>query len=328
MRILVLSPPSIIGEMIIKGIARGFKALGAEVLLYDIREINFDEVLKFKPEFIFGMDYMHTAESAEIEGFINSLDAPCVHYFIDDPKSTFSHGGKEYFLDKLNAAPNTTIFCWDEKYLPDFKAKAHYLSTGIDFDLYKQDYPEIELPRAKLLFAGRPLTDRRESIIAQVVKNFPGILDIYCYQPHFEQSAKNMFEKGFLTRAEVEDYKKSYRGFLKDEKHLAAAYHRADMILNITLEQGFSSMNSRVLEALATGSFLISDYIEDTAKYFEEGRDLILYRNTDELLYFIEKYLNNTSEKDKIRGQALEKIEKDHTLLSRAKIILENLPLN
>ncbi|MEI8377268.1 MAG: glycosyltransferase [bacterium] len=324
MKILVISPASIVGEMIIKGIAKGFEVLGAEMLLYDIRKIDFEKVRDFEPDFIFGMDYMHFMQE-DVKEFVNSLKIPCVHYFIDDPKSIFAHGGKEDFLDKLNNQPKTIVFSWDEKYLCDFKVPAHYLSTGIDFELYKQDYPEIELTSSKILFAGRPLTDRRESIIAQVVKNFPGMLSIYCFGLHFEQSVKNMLEKGYLNEEEVEEYKKCYKGFLPDEKHLAAAYHRADVILNITLEQGFSSMNSRVLEALATGSFLISDYVEDTAKYFEDGKDLILYKNTDELINLLNKYIKNPSERAKFKGNSIEKIEQNHTLLSRAEVILKIL---
>lgn len=324
MKILVISPASIVGEMIIKGIAKGFEVLGAEVLLYDIRKIDFERVREFCPDFIFGMDYMYFMQE-DVEEFVNSLKIPCVHYFIDDPKSIFAHGGKENFLEKLNNQPKTIVFSWDEKYLCDFKVPAYYLSTGIDFELYKQDYPEIEMSASKILFAGRPLTDRRESIIAQVVKNFSGMLSIYCFGLHFEQSVKNMLEKGYLNEAEVEEYKKCYKGFLPDEKHLAAAYHRADIILNITLEQGFSSMNSRVLEALATGSFLISDYVEDTAKYFEDGKDLILYKNTDELINFMNKYLENPSERAKFKGNAIGKIKQNHTLLSRAEVILKTL---
>ena len=313
--------------MIIKGIAKGFEALGAEVLLYDIRKIDFEKVKLFAPDAVFGMDYMHFMQE-DVEKFVNSLDIPCIHYFIDDPKSIFAHGGKEVFLNKLNNQPKTIVFCWDAQYLCDFEAPAYYLSTGIDFELYKQDYPEIQVAPSKILFAGRPLTDRRESIIAKVVKNFPDTLSIYCFEKHFEQSVNNMLEKEYLSIEEIEEYKKCYKGFLPDEKHLAAAYHRADMILNITLEQGFSSMNSRVLEALATGSFLVSDYVEDIAKYFEDGKDLILYKNTTELINIIGKYLSNPSERAKIKGNAISKIEQNHTLLSRAEIILETFSKN
>lgn len=323
MKIFVVSPASIIGEMIIKGIARGFEALGVEVLLFDIREIDFEKVSAFNPDFVFGMDYFHYMQK-DVEDFVESLDVPTVHYFIDDPKSVFAHGGCTDFLDKLNNKKNKVVFSWDKNFLSDFKDGAIYLSTGIDFELYNTP-SSIVMPPSKLLFAGRPLTDRREYIIATIIKHFGDILSIYCYAPHFEQSIKNMQEKGFLSPQEIELYKACYKGFLKDEKELAATYYSADMILNITLDQGPCSMNSRVLEALATGSFLITDYVEDTAKYFEDKKDLILYRNNAELIDFIEYYKDNDVAKNQIRGNAIQKIKQNHTLQSRAVIILEYL---
>lgn len=324
MKIFVISPVSIIGEMIIKGIARGFKKLGADILCYDIREINKQKVIEFSPDYVFGMDYLHFMDK-DIETFVESLNVPTIHYFIDNPNSSFAHSGNEDFFNKLNGKPNTIIFSWDEKYIDDFSQGAYYLSTGIDYELYSKDYPELDIAPSKILFAGRPLTDRRESIIAEVVKIFPASLSIYCFPKHFEQSVEAIKEKGFLNKQQLEDYKKCYKGFLNNEKELAAAYHRADVILNITLEQGFSSMNSRVLEALATGSLLVTDYIEDTAKYFKEGEELLLYRNNDELISLISTYLNSPDEREKIKGKAISKIEANHTLLSRAKIILEKL---
>lgn len=324
MKFFVISPACIIGEMIIKGIARGFEAFGHDVLLYDTREIDFKKVEEFAPDYAFGMDYFNFMQQ-DVEQFIEKLGVPCINYFIDAPKSKYANGGQEDFFEKLNSQPESVIFCWDEKYLGDFANGAHYLSTGIDFELYKQDYPELDIAPSKILFAGRPLEDRRESHIAQVVKNFPDALSIYSYGPHFERSVENMRQKGFLNEEEIESYKKCYKGFLRDEKELAAAYHRADMILNITLEQGLSSMNSRVLESLATGSFLISDYVEDTAKYFTEGEEVILYRSPEELVQLIAKYIDAPEEKAKVQGKALAKIEKNHTLLSRAEAILKVL---
>lgn len=324
MKILVISPVSIIGEMIIKGIARGFKTLGADVLCYDIREINKKEVLAFKPDYVFGMDYLHFMDK-EVEKFIESLNVPTIHYFIDNPKSEFAHSGNEDFFPKLDGKKNTIIYTWDEKYTDTFSQGAEYLSTGIDYELYSKDYPELDIAQSEILFAGRPLTDRRESIIAEVVKNFPEALSIYCFKKHFNQSAEAMKQKGFLNDSQIKDYKKCYKGFLRDEKELAAAYHRADVILNITLEQGLSSMNSRVLEALATGSLLITDYIEDTSKYFKENEELLMYKDTDELTSLLDKYLNSKKERDRIKGKALSKIEANHTLLSRAKIIYDKI---
>ena len=38
------------------------------------------------------------------------------------------------------------------------------MPTGIDFDSYKNPDLSINMPKSSILFAGRPLTDKREQI--------------------------------------------------------------------------------------------------------------------------------------------------------------------
>ena len=109
---------------------------------------------------------------------------------------------------------------------------------------------------------------------------------------------------------------------MQGEKELAAAYHNCDIVLNITMEQGPTSMNSRVLEALATGSFLLTDYVEDTSKYFEENRDFVFYRDLDDLTKKIKLYLNNSELRQQIAGNGRKKVEENHTLYKRAEQII------
>ncbi len=63
------------------------------------------------------------------------------------------------------------------------------------------------------------MTDKREKIIAHVSKNFPGKLGIYSYKTHFGRSVEEMLEKGYLSEGEeIENYKKCYKGFLRERK--------------------------------------------------------------------------------------------------------------
>ncbi len=53
-------------------------------------------------------------------------------------------------------------------------------------------------------------------------------------------------------------------------------------------------MNSRVLEALATGSFLLTDYVRDTEKIFVKLiRILFFITICRDLIEKLKKYLNN-----------------------------------
>ena len=321
LKIFVIRPISIIGDILIKGIAKGFERQGHDVLMADVRELKEKAIRKFSPDFVLGLDYAHLIRG-DTERIIKNLNVPVAHFFIDDPNTNFAHSGNLTLYDKLTATDGI-VLCWDETFLKDFKNDAYYLPTGIDFDVYKQPDPSINIEKSIILFAGRPLTDKREKIISRVVKEFPKFLSVYSYKAHFDRSIDAMREKRFLNENEIKEYKKCYKGFLQDEKELAAAYHNCDIVLNITMEQGPASMNSRVLEALAAGSFLLTDYVEDTAKYFEENKDFVFYKNTDDLIEKIRKYLNNPELRQQIAGNGQKKVEKNHTLYKRAEQIIK-----
>ena len=320
-KIFIINPISIIGDILIKGIARGFEKLGNTVLMMDVRELDEAKITEFKPDFVLGIDYAHLIRE-DSEKIIKNLNVPVAHFFIDDPNTTFAHAGDLTLYEKLSATKDI-VLCWDANFVKDFKNESYYLPTGIDFETYETPDKNIKIEKSKILFAGRPLTDKREKIIAHVVKNFPGSLSIYSFKAHFDKSVDEMLQKGYLNETELEEYKKCYKGFLQGEKELAAAYHNCDIVLNITMEQGPSSMNSRVLEAMSTGSFLLTDYIEDTAKYFEENKDFVFYRGLDDLSEKLNKYLNNPELRSKIAGNAQKKVKENHTFLQRAEQILE-----
>ncbi len=320
-KIFAINPISIIGDLLIRGIVRGFEKLGHKTLMMDVRELDEEKIREFNPDFVLGLDYAHLVRE-DSEKIIKGLNVPAAHFFIDDPNATFAHSGDLALYDKLSAT-NGIVLCWDEAFLKDFKNDVYYMPTGIDYEVYSQPDPDIKIKKSTILFAGRPLTDKRERIIAHIAKNFPGQLSIYSYRPHFDRSIESMLEKGYLKENDVEEYKKCYKGFLNGEKELAAAYHSCDIVLNITMEQGPSSMNSRVLEALATGSFLLTDYVEDTAKYFEEDKDFVFYRDLDDLTQKIQLYLENTDLRRRIAGNGKKKVEKNHTLYNRAEQIID-----
>ncbi len=321
LKIFIIRPVSIIGDILIKGIAKGFEKQGHDVFMTDVRALEEAKIKEFNPNFVLGIDYAHLIRE-DAEKIIKNLNVPTAHFFIDDPNANFAHSGDLTLYDKLTAT-NGVVLCWDETFLKVFKNDAYYLPTGIDFDVYKQSDSSINIEKSTILFAGRPLTDKREKIISRVIKEFPGLLNIYSYKAHFDRSVDAMLEKKFLDENEIEEYKKCYKGFLRDEKELATAYHNCDIVLNITMEQGPASMNSRVLEALATGSFLLTDYVKDTAKYFEENQDFVFYKNADDLIEKIRKYLDNPKLRQQIAGSGQKKVEENHTLYKRAEQIIE-----
>lgn len=319
--ILAITPISIAGSLIINGLIKGFKELGHNVLVYDVREIDPDAVTAFKPDFVIGYDYVHFINS-EAERIINNLNIPIIHYFADDPNANFAHSGDLTLFKKLSASDGI-VFCWDKQYLSVFKNKSFYLPLGVDPELYAREEKTDSIP--EIVFVGRPLTDLRLAVISEIVKAFPWKLGIYSFKMHFDMSVEEIENRKMLAGDLLEVYKKSYMGFLETEEDLARVYSGAKIVLNITMEQGLSSMNYRVLEVLAAKGFLITDFKQDTADYFNEDRELLFYKNTEELIVKISKYLDEDFLRNKIAENGRAKILQYHTFRQRAMEILSIL---
>ncbi|MDD3012193.1 MAG: glycosyltransferase [Candidatus Gastranaerophilales bacterium] len=323
--VLAITPISIAGTLIINGLAKGFEKLGYDVLTYDVRDIDVTSVKVFNPDFVIGYDYVHLI-NPDAERIINELNIPVLHYFADDPNANFAHSGDLTLFNKL-AASKGIVFCWDKQYLNVLHNKSYYLPLGVDPDLYSID-KKIDSCIPEIVFVGRPLTDKRISILCEIIKSFPEKLGVYSYKKHFDASVEEIIKRGMLSSDLIEVYKKSYMGFLETEKDLARVYSGSKIVLNITMDQGLSSMNYRVLEVLASEGFLITDFKQDTVDYFVEDSELLFYRSSDELIDKISRYLNEDILRHRIAKNGKEKILQYHTSQQRAAEMLLKLDLN
>jgi len=319
--ILAITPISIAGSLIINGLVKGFQELAHNALVFDVREIDPDSVKSFNPDFVIGYDYVHFV-NPEAERIISGLNIPVVHYFADDPNANFAHSGDLSLFKKLSES-NGIVYCWDRQYLNVFKNKSCYLPLGVDPDLYNINTDMADIP--EIVFVGRPLTDTRLNILCEVIKNFPGKLGIYSYKKHFDTSVKEITERDMLNSDLIEKYKRSYMGFLKTEKEIAEVYSGAKIVLNITMDQGLSSMNYRVLEVLASKGFLLTDFKQDTADYFVDNFELLFYKDIKELIGHISKYLKKDFLREQIAENGRKKIMQHHTFRQRATVILSGL---
>ena len=319
--ILVISQISIAGALIIKGLAEGFKALGNNIMMFDVRELDYYAVKSFKPDFAIGYDYAQFVHP-EAEKIIKELNIPVIHYFADDPNSDFAHSGNKELIDKLKHSSGT-VFCWDRQYLDTFKNKRFYLPLGVNPDLYTVNYyDKLDLD---ISFVGRPLTLYRQIVLSSIVINFPGKLNIYSYEKHFETSVKEIEKLELLKGEQLELYKNSYVRFLNTEKELAQVYSSSKIVLNITMQQGLSSMNYRVLEVLASGGFLLTDFKEDTAEYFKSNGDLVFYIDIRDMIEKIGFYLENEDQRVAIASHGKNTALQNHSFKQRAFEISEKL---
>ncbi len=80
--------------------------------------------------------------------------------------------------------------------------------------------------------------------------------------------------------------------------------------LNITLRNIRSGIPQRVLDIMGCRALVLTSYQEDLTRYFEDGRDLLIYHSPEEALDKCRYYLKHEKEAEKIRQNGY-KIVKD-----------------
>ncbi len=91
-------------------------------------------------------------------------------------------------------------------------------------------------------------------------------------------------------------------------KNLVDKYRRSKIILNFT--RGKIGFSIRVLQAMGTSSFLLSEYCQDLEKFFTKGVYLEWFKTPEELLGLIRIYLSNELLREAIAYQGYEYILK------------------
>lgn len=88
-------------------------------------------------------------------------------------------------------------------------------------------------------------------------------------------------------------------------------------------------INFRTFETLGCNTLLFTNYTPDLEKLFDTEKDMVLYKDGNDLLEKLTYYLNNPVEKNKISNSGFETVTSKHTFVNRAKelikIIKENI---
>lgn len=77
-------------------------------------------------------------------------------------------------------------------------------------------------------------------------------------------------------------------------------FHRSKINLNITLRSILSGVPLRVLDILAAGGFLITNYQEEIAEYFIDGEDLVIAYTPEDMIEKTAYYLEHEDERKQI----------------------------
>lgn len=101
---------------------------------------------------------------------------------------------------------------------------------------------------------------------------------------------------------------------------LPQIYKQSKINLNITCRSITSGMPLRVLDIMASGGFLISNYQPELAEYFVPGEEMVLYESMSDLEDKVRYYLEHDEERIAIARRGCEKTRAE---FSYEKILAE-----
>lgn len=95
-------------------------------------------------------------------------------------------------------------------------------------------------------------------------------------------------------------------------------YARARIVVNRHIDlAGDHANNLRMYEATGAGAMLLTDAKSDLARYFEPGVELVAYRNVNECIELLQRYLADADARASIAAAGQQRTLRDHTIPTR-----------
>lgn len=105
------------------------------------------------------------------------------------------------------------------------------------------------------------------------------------------------------------DEKINNRGYIDYVKEMPLVFHYSKININITLHSISTGIPLRVLDILACGGFCLTNYQEEIAAYFEDGVELVMYSDFNDMYDKISYYLAHEEERQAIARAGYEKVK-------------------
>ncbi len=100
-------------------------------------------------------------------------------------------------------------------------------------------------------------------------------------------------------------------------------YNISKINFNTTSLQMKNAVNQRIFDVPACRRFIITDYRRQIEDLFELEKEVVCYKNPNEIGYLVEKFLKDEKEKDKIIKNAYKRVINEHKYTHRVLKIIE-----
>jgi len=116
------------------------------------------------------------------------------------------------------------------------------------------------------------------------------------------------------------------KNILKGKAHgkkLIKIFKSSKIVLNIHRNFENNGGNYRLFEIPACHAFQLVDDRKDIGKFFKVGKEVVTFKNNDDLVAKAKYFLENPKERIKIASNGYNRVRKDHTLNNRMRNLIE-----
>ena len=108
-------------------------------------------------------------------------------------------------------------------------------------------------------------------------------------------------------------------------EHVPRLYQESLAVLNVRNELNvFEGLNQRSFEPAACGTAVIHDDLADVSRCFEPGKEVLVFRDGQELQETCERIRRNKALATRVGAAALARVQAEHTCIHRAQTILRD----
>jgi|SRR3989344_4525766 len=124
------------------------------------------------------------------------------------------------------------------------------------------------------------------------------------------------------------EFKDIYGGPL-ETKEMVKVINQSKIYLCLSKnDYGQPHFTGKFFEGAACKTFVLTEYCKDYLDLFQEGKDMVMFKDKEDLLQKINYYLKNDSKRDKIAENAYQKISRRYNLYEETKEVFKKVHSN
>lgn len=194
----------------------------------------------------------------------------------------------------------------DKKVLDDFIGRQCFcydkdmLGEALDSGELEVDLIRTKMEEQGLMLGEDYFADVKELLKAVVLEKKVTVEERRILLTQVVETFGDSFRFELYTGSVLNAYsllQKYRRGMVDYHRQMPIVFAHSKINLNITLRSIRSGIPLRVLDIMACGGFVITNWQPEIAEYFEEGRDIVFFRSAEECLNKIKYYLAHDEER-------------------------------